>query len=71
MYEAINSVHRNGKAPLTLEQYVARKFDILAELYISPTKEQIAALKHSRSEIHADNIMRDIVCPPLADMRIH
>lgn len=54
-----------------LKSYIKKKFDLFTELHICPTGEQIEKLRHARNEIHADNIVRDIICPPIADMRIH
>lgn len=59
------------KKEIPLNEYIEHKFVLLHQLKITPADTQIVKLRNARSYIHADNIMRDIICPPMADMRIH
>lgn len=54
---------------IPLSEYIARKFLLLDQLGICVSGTDKSRLWSAKSEIQCDNIARDIICPPMADMR--
>lgn len=52
-----------------LSEYIEDKFKVIEQLGIYISGQDRARLRNAKSEVNADNIARDIICPPLADMR--
>lgn len=52
-----------------LGEYIEYKFKVLEQLGIYISGQDRTRLRNAKSEVNADNIARDIICPPMADMR--
>ena len=44
-----------------MSKYLKEKFDLLSELYIEPTPEQVEKMSNAKTEIALDNIVRSII----------
>ena len=44
-----------------MSKYLKEKFDLLSELCIEPTPEQVEKMSNAKTEIALDNIVRSII----------
>lgn len=55
---------------MSISDYITDKLALLEQCGIYPSKADKVRLSNAKSEIQCDNIARDIICPPLTDMRM-